>query len=58
LLYHLQHLSMFTSGERIALVGLLSSLTLVSAALLAPLPTGNAGSRSGTSDVSPGAKSQ
>ncbi|MEU3619932.1 hypothetical protein ABZ725_47765 [Streptomyces sp. NPDC006872] len=58
LLYHLQHLSMFTSGERIALVGLLSSLTLVSAALLAPSPTGNASSRSGASDVSPGTKGQ
>ncbi|MGW2045611.1 hypothetical protein ACWCPF_10535 [Streptomyces sp. NPDC001858] len=58
LLYHLQHLSMFSTGERIALVTLLSSLTLVSAALLAPSPPGQAGSRSGTSDVAPEASSR
>jgi len=38
LLYHLQHLSMYSSGERFAIGGLLSSLTLVSAALLTPSP--------------------
>ncbi|WP_159054220.1 hypothetical protein [Streptomyces sp. AS58] len=38
LIYHLQHLSMFTTGERVALLTLLSTQTLVSAALLAPSP--------------------
>ncbi|GHE94875.1 hypothetical protein ACWDSD_44670 [Streptomyces spiralis] len=44
LIYHLQHLSMYSSGERVAIVGLLSSLTLISAALLAPSPARGTGS--------------
>jgi hypothetical protein len=48
LLYHLQHLSMYSTSERVAMVGLLSSVALVSAALLAPSPTGKSGSHSGT----------
>jgi hypothetical protein len=48
LLYHLQHLSMYSSGERVAMVGLLGSVTLVSAALLAPSPAGSAHAAAGT----------
>ncbi|MEU6611013.1 hypothetical protein ABZ922_39305 [Streptomyces shenzhenensis] len=51
LLYHLQHLSMYSSGERVAIVGLLSSLMLISAALLAPSPARNA-SQSAAKNVS------
>ncbi|OWA13896.1 hypothetical protein B9W62_04185 [Streptomyces sp. CS113] len=35
-LYHLQHLSMYSTGERVAMVGLLSALTVLSAVLLVP----------------------
>ncbi|MFG3662294.1 hypothetical protein [Streptomyces sp. NPDC047706] len=37
-LYHMQHLGMFTTGERIALLSVLSTQTLVAAALLVPSP--------------------
>ncbi|MFE1265766.1 hypothetical protein ACFW5X_35370 [Streptomyces albogriseolus] len=35
-LYHLQHLSMYSTGEQVAMVSLLTSLTVLSAVLLAP----------------------
>ncbi|SPL94304.1 unnamed protein product [[Actinomadura] parvosata subsp. kistnae] len=38
LLYHLRHLSMYSPGERVAIVGLLSALTVISAVLLIPSP--------------------
>ncbi|MEU2288363.1 hypothetical protein ABZ614_41820 [Streptomyces sp. NPDC013178] len=39
LLYHLQHLGMYSTGERVAIVSLLSALTLLSAVLLTPSPS-------------------
>jgi hypothetical protein len=45
MLYHVQHLSMYSTSERIILVGFLALLTIASAALLTPAPTSSRDSR-------------
>ncbi|MBE8475611.1 hypothetical protein IQ210_32105 [Streptomyces sp. 3R004] len=42
LIYHVQHLDMYSTGEKITMVSVLSLLTLASAVLLAPAPRAKA----------------